>query len=72
MSIVTEFILSYVPSVNVTNPLLQPHFFLYVDTTFIRVADKFSLQLQHGFQCLHPKLGLVAYVSSLKSSRPRP
>jgi hypothetical protein len=72
MSVVTEFILRYVPSVNVTIPLLQPHFFLYVDTTFIRVADKFSLQLQHGFQCLRRKLRLIAYVSGLKSSRPRP
>ena len=52
MSIVTEFILSYVLSVNVTIPLLQPHFFGYVDTTFIRLADTFLAQLQHGFQLL--------------------
>jgi len=40
MSIVIEFILSYLPFVKVTIPLLQPHFFGYVDTIFIRLTDK--------------------------------
>jgi len=71
MSIVTEYILSYAPSVNVTIPLLQPRFFVYVDTTFIRLADNFLVQLQHSFQCLRRKLELGTYVSGLKSSRPR-
>jgi hypothetical protein len=60
MSIVTEFILSDVPSVNVTAPLLQPHSFGYVDTTFIRPADKFLVQLKHHFQYLSHKMGLVS------------
>ena len=53
MSKVTDLILTYVPSVNVK---LQPHFFDYVDTTFIQLADKFLVQLQQGFQYLRRKL----------------